>query len=129
MKRLIATGTAGAIALALVAGVASAEAAKIPSEVKIEGWGGLAGSDVRAWGTISSPKRKCRVGRKVVHFEQRPGTDKRIGFTFGDSFSNWTLQYPAFAFETGVLYATVPRQKLRNGDICKAAKSSTFVLP
>jgi hypothetical protein len=72
-------------------------------------------SGARFYGFLQSPKHKCEVGRKVKVTE---GTTK-LGYTFGDSFGNWSLTRPSYTDGTGVYEAVAPKKVLRNGDVCK----------
>lgn len=115
-------------AAALAPQAGSAPKPKYATEVVLDQYGTVDG-DQRFGGHVSSPKRTCKVGRKVVVYEQNPdGPPRQLGYTFSDSFGNWYLRRPSQPFNSGVLFAKAPRKSFRKG-ICRPATSPGLVLP
>ena len=84
-------------------------------------------------GDVRSAVRKCEVGRRVVLFEQQPGTDRMLGATrssLDHGRAVWGVVVPQ---STGLqrgdrLYAKAPR-KQRSGYVCRADRSKILLHP
>lgn len=113
-------------------GPASAEAKKFASKVEIQndycssGVPAKHGSictEVTFWGDVGSAHAKCKRNRQVRLFNQGElvGTDRT-------SFNGfWGIRVDASEVHPGdPFHARVTRRVLRNGDICKAARSEDF---
>jgi hypothetical protein len=117
------------IALVLTAalpGSAVAGHGKAKTEVDFNGYQGTM-SFVRFSGTISSPKHACEIGRKVVIKESSGDGHISRGYTYSDSFGNFSLQRPPFPLVSGAFTATA-KKRVAHGVTCKEGGDS-LILP
>jgi len=117
------------IVLALAVPASALAGNKAKTVVDLNGYQvGPGSSFKRLFGSLSSPKGQCKLGRKVIIKEALPaGGYIQRGFTFSDSYGNFSLQTPDFTLQTGVFKATAKRHVVR-GTTCKKG-TDTLVLP
>ena len=82
------------------------------------------------YGWVRSDVRKCKVGRRVVLFRQRPGTNAKLGTTrsslSGDHNGSWGV-HVGRAQEGWRVYAEV-RHKVRDQFVCRHDRSRTHTV-
>jgi hypothetical protein len=123
MKRVATLATAMAAA-GLIAGEAGAGGVqKVPTTLTGEFCTIDCPPYVDEWlfaGEVESPRRACRVGRRVEVHQQLKGADRRLGYGFSDSRGRWFVSAPEpdgpLSFE-----AAAPKKKLGKSRVCKAA--------
>ena len=81
------------------------------------------GDDWLFMGQVESPKRACRVDRRVAVFEKLDGPDKKMGSDRSNSRGTWLVRRPDYTTTTSVWYAKTAKKKLARGKRCKPDRS------
>ena len=75
-------------------------------------------------GFVTSPSRKCWLGRRVDIFQNTEGgPPEKLGTAFADSNEHVTLRGQIDIAPPGELFAKAPKLELRRGKVCKADRS------
>jgi len=109
--------------LAALAAVAPAASGRATIETEIDMTAAYASGDhLIAFGHLFSEKRKCEAGRSMTLLVLPQGGSKfkKVDADRSSGKGIWALKLPGGPYDDHRLRAS--RKKLRNGDVCQAAK-------